>query len=144
MADREKVIKGLKMCISPDECSLDDCPYYNRPNNESGLCWDRLMSDALKLLKEQEPRVITQEELKQFEGSPCWFESSGTYMGKDGFWIIPAMFPTSSIGIIMYYTSVLDKVGKYGELGLSAYNKTWRCWTAKPTIEQRAEMKWDG
>ena len=52
--DREKVIKGMEMCISPDECSPDECPYYIRPNNESGLCWDRLMTDALALLKEQE------------------------------------------------------------------------------------------
>lgn len=52
--DREKVIKGLEMCISPNECSPDDCPYYIRPNNESGLCWDRLMTDALAMLKEKD------------------------------------------------------------------------------------------
>lgn len=56
MPDREKVIKGMKMCISPYECSPDDCPYYIRPNNESGLCWDRLMTDALALLEEQEKK----------------------------------------------------------------------------------------
>lgn len=59
MPDGEKVIKGMRMCISPDECSPDECPYYIRPNNESGLCWDRLMTDALELLKEQQ-RVIEQ------------------------------------------------------------------------------------
>ena len=94
-------------------------------------------------LKEQEARVITREELKQFEGSPCWFESSGTYMGKDGFWVIPAMFRTFFAGMIMSYTSVLNGVGGCGELGLSAYNKTWRCWTAKPTDEQRQAVKWN-
>ena len=51
--DREKVVKGMRMCISQVECSPDDCPYYIRPNNESGLCWDRLMTDALAMLKEQ-------------------------------------------------------------------------------------------
>lgn len=55
--DRGKVIKGMKMCISPDECSPDDCPYYIRPNNESGLCWDRLMTDALALLKQEAKTV---------------------------------------------------------------------------------------
>lgn len=24
------------------------------------------------------------------------------------------------------------------------YNKTWRCWTSRPTEEQRKEVKWDG
>ena len=52
--DREKVIKGIEMCISQYECSPDDCQYYERTRNESGLCWDRLMTDALALLKEQE------------------------------------------------------------------------------------------
>lgn len=53
MPDMEKVIKGMAMCISQGECSPDDCPYYDRPDNASGLCWDRLMTDALVLLKEQ-------------------------------------------------------------------------------------------
>ena len=53
MPDRETVIKGMELCVSQYECSPDDCPYYIRPNNESGLCWDRLMTDALALLKEQ-------------------------------------------------------------------------------------------
>lgn len=99
--------------------------------------------EIVELLREQEPRVITREELKQFEGSPCWFESSGTYMGKEGFWIIPATFHMFSAGITMSYTSVLDGVVGCSELGLSVYNKAWRCWTAKPTIEQREMVKWN-
>ena len=62
MADYEKVIKGMEMCISPDECSPDECPYYIRPNNESGLCWDRLMTDAIALLKEQEAEPMIEDE----------------------------------------------------------------------------------
>ena len=63
MPDREKVIKGMELCISPnDECSPDNCPYYVSPNNESGLCWNRLMADALAMMKEQEEEI---ENLKQ-------------------------------------------------------------------------------
>ena len=96
-----------------------------------------------ELMEEQEPRVLTREELKQFEGSPCWFESSGTYKDKNGFWIIPVMFRTFSAGIIMSYTSVLDGLADYGELGLSEYNKAWRCWSVKPTKKQREVIPWD-
>jgi len=99
--------------------------------------------DASEPLKGQEPRVIRRDELKQFEDSPCWFESHNTYMGKEGFWIIPVMFHTFSVGTIMSYTSVLNGVGGCGELGLSAYNKAWRCWSAKPTDEQRKAVKWN-
>lgn len=141
MPDREKVIKGLEKCIEHEDCG--DCPYVNACSDPFESAVPCLMKDALELLKEQEPRVITREELKQFEGSPCWFESSGTYMGKDGFWIIPTMFRTFFAGMIMSYTSVLDGVGDCGELGLSAYNKAWRCWTARPTTEQREAVKWE-
>lgn len=70
MTDIEKVIKGMERCISPDECSPKDCPYYDRPDNTSGLCWDRLMADALALLKEQEERIRDLKDMfKIFIGS---------------------------------------------------------------------------
>lgn len=62
MPDREKIIKGMETCISQYECSLDNCPYYI---NESGLCWDRLMTDALALLKEQEAKSIIRKQCKR-------------------------------------------------------------------------------
>lgn len=49
MADREKVIKGLQHCGQPTEC--DGCPY----DSAMGGCFTNLKSDALELLKEQEP-----------------------------------------------------------------------------------------
>lgn len=143
MNDREKVIKGLECCaaMSGDKCR--ECPYRHE-------CLDtvllygipHLAANALALLQ---PRVITREELKQFEDSPCWFESHGTYMGKEGFWIIPYMFTCYQT---MYYVFPLLSANEkgdihYSELGLSAYNKAWRCWTARPTAEQRKAVKWN-
>ena len=56
MMDREKVIKGLEMCIRHGEnpsvrCGQkDECPY-----EQNGLpCWIDLSRDAIALLKEQE------------------------------------------------------------------------------------------
>ena len=50
MADREKIIKGLKLCVvTGDFCG--ECPY----DDEMELCIDKLHDDALALLKEQEP-----------------------------------------------------------------------------------------
>ena len=57
MPDREKVIAGLTMCAGTnvpiiddmDVCILD-CPYRDKSNG----CVDKLMFDALTLLKEQE------------------------------------------------------------------------------------------
>lgn len=60
MPDREKVIKGLEICyIPPSKC--DDCPYHGRED-----CTDALCLDALALLKEQEPQVMTAEEVDKY------------------------------------------------------------------------------
>lgn len=53
MADIEKVVKGLKYCIADEYC--DDCPYtddcFELDDKPYG---EKLMSDALELLKEQD------------------------------------------------------------------------------------------
>lgn len=48
MPDLAKVIKGLEYC-SGSKCVVE-CPYYAFDN-----CYDRVMEDAIALLKEQEP-----------------------------------------------------------------------------------------
>ena len=54
MADREKVIYSIERCISrvPDSCQ--DCGYDAEPYPK---CEYMLFSDALELLKAQEPRI---------------------------------------------------------------------------------------
>ena len=134
MNDREKVISEFERCIgsfSPADTS-----------DEYFMC---VCKRALELLKEQEPKVLTREELKQFDERPCWFESHGTYMGQKGFWIIPYMFTCYET---MYYVYPLMQINDrgdrhYSELGLSAYNKAWRCWSSRPTDEQREAVTWD-
>ncbi len=56
MADREKVLKGLECCKRMEmdyeiEYCPDECPYSNNRD-----CIQTLCSDALELLKEQEPK----------------------------------------------------------------------------------------
>ena len=69
MPDKEKVIKGLETCIpmkyetnEEKECRHEQCP-YGRENYKpmNGCFWD-LMSDALVLLKEQEPVPVIKRE----------------------------------------------------------------------------------
>lgn len=53
MIDREKVIKGIRKCLSHKPCSENGCPYENECAVEH--LNDPLLRDALALLKEQEP-----------------------------------------------------------------------------------------
>ena len=46
--DREKIIKGIDICLQHFQCG-EDCPYY-----EIG-CMEQLREDVLAMLKAQEP-----------------------------------------------------------------------------------------
>lgn len=52
--DREKVIKGIRKCLSHKPCSENGCPYENECAVEH--LNDPLLRDALTLLKEQEAK----------------------------------------------------------------------------------------
>lgn len=66
--DREKVIKGIDICLQRFHCG-EYCPYYNY---EKIGCMEQLREDALALLKEQEAvklhTIDTDEEQYSF-----WF-----------------------------------------------------------------------
>ena len=57
MSDREKVIRGLELCVTDyltqDNCKI--CPYGN--GDDTGYCWVEMNTDALELLKEQEEEI---------------------------------------------------------------------------------------
>ena len=55
MPDREKVIKGLECCMNEyTVCRVCGCPYYGRGDNLHD-CYEKLSTDAIALLKAQEP-----------------------------------------------------------------------------------------
>ena len=132
--DRNKVVKGLEICsrVQDNEICPDDCPY------RKDICYGTagLMADALALLKEQEPRVLTLEEVKAAKGTDLFLEISG-YPDPDTKPYITA--------------ATLDGVGKAGVsfycnvFEFDTYNKSsygWRCWNVRPTEEQRGATPW--
>ena len=68
MADREKVIYDIERCIChvPDACK--DCSKYGGDN--AIRCMEELLTDALSLLKKQEP--VEPERAHSGGGSTWW------------------------------------------------------------------------
>ena len=74
---RDKVIKAFEFCLMPpsreelenDICSHEDCPYYREYNG--GKCISAAASDALALLKAQEP--VTPVPDTSYGARPWWF-----------------------------------------------------------------------
>ena len=134
MTEREKVIRGLEWCIKLDGngCSLE-CPYLAGKSP----CPNAMLRDALSLLKEQEPRVLTVEEIRSGAVEVAWIEDADKPGVIPGIW-----FRLSNEG----EDEAVDIHIRDGFVGarLEVYGKLWRCWTARPTEEQRKAVKWDG
>lgn len=138
MIDREKVIKALEACHQPGIPECEKCPYAD---NEKGTC-DRLeplLNDALDLLKAQEPRIMMLDELRQLEHTDhiIWMEANGDPESFDGYAEVTTNFVTKDIEFFVPGNEVefIPDNKNYG--------KSWRCWSSRPTDEQRGAVKWD-
>ena len=134
MTEREKVIKGLEHCIG-DNCYGDkwsECKYSGHG------CIDALLEDSLALLKAQEPRVMTLEEVKQHNNQDgcVWFEQL-TYNA------VAAFVRKEDLEIEVISPYILGNPINHGYWTNGNYGKTWRCWTTRPTDEQREKVKWE-
>lgn len=128
MVDREKVIKGLECCRRGFCFS---CP-YNDGIDENVECKQKWADDTLSLLKAQEPRVMTLGEIVSAE---CvWIE-----------------YATSGNIVIALPWDIELTDDTYNFIGMpncfvefrSLYGEEWRCWTSRPTDEQREAVKWE-
>lgn len=84
----------------------------------------------LKLLKDQEARVLTPEEIKSYDGY-CWCEQ------KDKKIMYVSLI---KYGLLYDICALSYDVEK---LNWTYYGKGLRYWSAQPTEEQRKAVKWD-
>lgn len=133
MADREKVIRGLEWCMNESHDCYEEkgCPYENEGGDVG--CKYALHRDAIALLKAQEPKVMTLEEVNALDWDYCYLEQERLpgkeYRGMLGKYIMTCVtWPSITAAKISY--------------GSDGYGKRWRCWTSRPTDEQREATPW--
>lgn len=140
-------------CDGLNVCSVMSCPYYNASHvrfEETkaaiivGLQTEneKLKAKIRELENDTSPMVMTLEELldkQEFseDTRPVWFE----YVHGN----VKA--------VVLLYTEYREDEDTVTMIGTGAYvheswiqgeyGKTWRCWTSKPTDEQRKTVKWD-
>jgi len=126
--NREEIVKGIKGCVGAYygfRCG--ECPY----GPYSSDCVKRLHRDVERLIEAQTPRVMTLDELS--EKTDVFFESL-VYKTID-----PALsngsYDDGTVGLMtledeLFYMDEAD------------YGINWRCWTSRPTDEQRQAVKW--
>jgi hypothetical protein len=132
MTDREKVIRAIDGCINTDDycndCDYDGCVFHH------GSCEKDLLADALSLLKEQEARVMTLDEVKAFDWDYCYLEEE-RLPGKE----YRSVCGDYALTCITWPCIASMRI----QHGDDSYGKKWRCWSAKPTDEQRQAVKWE-
>jgi len=91
----------------------------------------KTVDDAIALLRKQEPRVMTLEEVEAMPYGHVLIETDK----KDSLrWLDALLFSKNA----NYSFDFITLEGRARLLG-TEYNREWRCWTAKPTDEQREE-----
>ena len=129
---REKVIKGLECCaaMSGDECR--ECP-YSKECLDADLPYGmpHLAAEALALLKAQEPRVMEFDDV--VGGDECWLEAVNGACGYAD------CYACTGTGEVQVFRCKYDNP-QY--IISRDYLKTWRCWTSRPTDEQREAVPW--
>lgn len=135
MSESKNVIAKLEKIA--DEAN----PWKDNPPLRCDIPYLLLLS-AIKLLKAQEPRVLTLYEVRTAEDymEPVFLEMNAERESPDVFsWrIVKHIVPLNDEDIY-----VLDNVWFSSALHSEYYGITWRCWNKMPTYEQQKEAKWD-
>ena len=95
---------------------------------------DRTIDRAVKLLKEQEARVMTLEELLALpQDTPVFIEENNGECGWNVFYEIDEENDVCFCG----FRASADYYD------VESYGEEYICWTYRPTEEQRKAVKWD-
>lgn len=142
MTDLDNVIHALECCFDVQSGWKDGvwvCPACLYAKNDGQPCETLapLLDDAIALLKAQQPRVMTLEEVRD-DGEVIYLEKlCGSKTCYLGVYIIDHGESSSLFCSMTHH--VEDRRDEYW----SNYGKTWRCWTAKPDEKVRAETPWE-
>lgn len=128
MTDREKVIQHFEDCIKIADCQINHHWVFVRTE---------MMRDALALLKAQEPRVMTWDEVF-CENRPfvVWIET------RHGDTTEPLAFVDGeyvNTDCTLFVELNFENQGDY----MADNDNGFRFWTAQPTLEEMEEASWD-
>ena len=129
---REWVIEGLEFTL--EESGWDANAAYDQE------LMIQVVTEAIALLKAQEPRVMSAADVAACpNGTVLWVEErQGVTWNK-----FPLEVETSSThpdtGTDYLFFITYHDIRKFE---CSEYNQTWRCWTSRPTDEQREAAAW--
>lgn len=132
----------MKLPSCCDECfALDDhgdYPYCRISHDQRGYTFNTRENRMPSCpMKDKEPRVLTLEEVKRLQS----IRDGAIWMEIFGNGLFPAL-PEFSNKSLTLFVSILFE-GYRSVFENDWYDKTWRCWTSRPTDEQREAIPWN-
>ena len=160
----EKVKKGLETCenYNLDECAI--CPYGDMAAMD---CAITLKVDALAYIRELEARLgeanKTSDDLRAklakyekplvplkpmtldeaYEADYCYIEDNVKGSSEPHVVFLGMMTANSRNEKRVEIMEFGEDVDYCVKLSCEAYGKTWRCWSRRPTEEERKAAEWD-
>ena len=148
--DQEKLNKGLECCIvcAKTHVCPAGCPYAMDEGVADGLtvhCDGMLLMDAQLRIREleaaqapQPARLLPLEEVKRLlPGADVWIEYHDLTGWKIAAITVREIFDNGLLGELQSLRYSFDRYGRYNGDWLA-----WRCWTSRPTDEQREAAAW--
>ena len=150
----EKVKKGITHCIESKACI--ECPYDGR---DFPRCFVRIGKDALSYIRELEVKVAEHEKplvpmtleevfaVSRDEGNIVWLEyrdEEAVRCGYNGYYEPQLIMAHTAFGgykgKVTFYPpgAETEKTPDPAVYGIG-----WRCWSRRPTEEERKAAKWD-
>ena len=133
MPDREKVIGLLQETAEYFRECRSNASFASKAENHF---WElqNAANEAVELIKAQEPRVMKLEDVKAFGWDYCYLEEE-RLPGK----VYRSVCGDYALTCITWPCIASMRI----QHGDDSYGKKWRCWSAKPTDEQRQAVKWE-
>lgn len=92
---------------------------------------------AVKALDAQTPRVLTLEEVEDALDTVVWVDRPQIRNSSLEFALL-AIYSRKREKTALYFIDGEKTTWRYSD-----YGRTWRCWSSRPTDEQRESVKWD-
>lgn len=143
MTELEKVLNALENCTAHPKCM--DCGWKEcEHEHETVEIPLTLAKDAISLLKAQEPRVMNAEELRKYlmvNENGLLSHDQWQELGQRAPLYIEFRRPDEYQ--VNWRTAERLRPWAMESMFWDSYDKDRRCWTARPTDEQREAVKWD-
>ena len=139
---KEELIQQMEICAGtingehpyecPKDCQMRQVDFYTM----------YIIKDALELLKEQEARVLTVEELTDRLKTPILKETKSSHKDLYNGWVLAYDLQKGQGITTGLRLGMAEPSGRVVWYRMDDYGKTWRCWTKKPTDERKKAVKW--